>query len=93
MLYLRIISFFKTFKLTKTKTEGKKIYKIGQESWNIHSLRNLLEEILPKNNEMKDYEFEHTFPDVGHKKMVLNARRIYREDIKIELILLAMEEV
>ncbi len=87
------ISFFKMFKLTKTETEGKKIYKIGQESWNINSLKNLLEEILPKNNEMKDYEFEHTFPDVGHKKLILNARRIYRGDIKIELILLAMEEV
>ena len=30
---------------------------------------------------MKDYELEHNFPDVGHKKMILNARRIYREDI------------
>ena len=86
-------SFFKTFKLTKTETEGKKIYKIGQESWNINSLKNLLEEILPKNKEMKDYELEYTNPDVGHKKMLLNARRIYRGDIKTELILLAMEEV
>ena len=85
-------SFFKTFKLTKSETEGKKIYEIGEESWNIPSLRNLLEDILPKNNEMNDYEFEHNFPDVGHKKMLLNAKRIYRGDIGTELILLAMED-
>ena len=42
---------------------------------------------------MTDYEFEQNFPDVGHKKLLLNAKRIYRGDIGTELILLAMEEV
>ena len=85
-------SFYKTFKLTKSKTEGKKIYEIGEGSWNIPSLRKLLEDILPKNKEMTDYEFEQNFSDVGHKKLLLNAKRIYRGDIGTELILLAMED-
>ena len=86
-------SFYKTFKLKKSLTEGEKLYTIGDDSWNIPSLRNLLEDILPNKTELDDYEFEHDFPKIGNKKMLLNARRIYRGDIGTELILLAMEEV
>jgi two-component system, chemotaxis family, CheB/CheR fusion protein len=86
-------SFYKTFNLKKSLVEGEKLYKIGDEIWNIPSLRNLLEDVLQKENEMDNYEFEHNFPKLGHKKMVLNARRIYRGDIGTELILLAMEEI
>jgi len=94
---LKVISanrtFFETFKLKKSETEGEKIYKIGDSEWNISTLQKLLEEILPKNNEINDFIFEHNFHKIGHKKMLLNARRIYRGDIGTELILLAMENV
>ena len=86
-------SFYNTFKLKKSLTEGEKLYNIGDDSWNIPSLRNLLENILKNETEMDDYEFEHNFPKIGRKKMLLNARRIYRGDIGTELILLAMENI
>jgi two-component system, chemotaxis family, CheB/CheR fusion protein len=95
--HLKIVSanrsFYKTFKLKKQFTEGEKLYEIEDESWNIPSLRNLLEDILENETEMDDYEFEHNFPKMGHKKMLLNARKIYRKDISAELILLAMANV
>ena len=94
---LKVISanrtFFETFKLKKSETEGEKIYKIGNNEWNIPILQKLLEEILLKNNEINDFKFEHNFHKIGNKKMILNARRIYRGDIGTELILLAMENV
>jgi hypothetical protein len=86
-------TFFKTFKLKKSETVGKKLYKLNNGEWNIPTLQKLLEEILPKNNEINDFKFEHNFNKIGHKKMLLNARRIYRGDIGTELILLAMENV
>ena len=86
-------SFFKTFKIGKSETEGVNLYKLGHGEWNIPSLRNLLENILKKDIEMNDYELEHKFPKVGHKKMLINARRIYRDDIDTELILLAIENI
>ena len=94
---LKVISanrtFFKTFHLKESETEGEKIYKIGDGELNIPTLQKLLEEILPKNIEINDYKFEHNFNKIGHKKMLLNARRIYRGDIGTNLILLAMENV
>jgi two-component system CheB/CheR fusion protein len=85
-------SFYENFKLKKSDTEGEKLYNLGDNEWDIPSLRNRLEDILPKNNDMKDYEFENNFSKIGHKKFLLNARRIYRGDIGTQSILLAMEE-
>ena len=85
-------SFYDIFQLKKSETEGETLNKIGNGEWNISSLINLLEDALQKNKEMKDFELEHTFQKVGHKKMLLNARRI-RRDTGAEMILLAMEDV
>ena len=46
-----------------------------------------------KEQEINDFKFEYNFHKIGHKKMLLNARRIYRGDIGTNLILLAMENV
>ena len=35
---------------------------------------------------MNDFEFEGNFDKVGYKKMLLNARRIYREDTDTKMI-------
>ena len=85
-------SFYQIFKLKKVDIKGEKIYSIANNEWNIPKLRNLLEGILQKNKVMNDFEFEHNFSGIGHKKMLLNARIIYRGDIDTEMILLAMED-
>ena len=36
---------------------------------------------------------EHEFPRIGRKRMLLNARRIVREDRQTQLILLAIEDI
>lgn len=86
-------SYYETFNLKKSLTEGEKLNDIGVGEWNIPSLQKILIDILEVNSEMNDFEFEHDFKDVGHKKMLLNARRIYRGDMDTEMILLAMEDV
>ena len=84
-------SFYDTFKLKKSDIEGLELFKIGDGDWNISSLKNLLEGSLKENSEINDFEFVNNFKKVGHKKMLLNARKIYRGDINTEMILLAME--
>jgi diguanylate cyclase (GGDEF)-like protein len=75
------------------KTEGQFIYDLGDQQWDIPKLRELLEHILPKSATFNDYEVEHEFPAIGKKIMLLNARRIYRESNKTEMILLAIEDI
>ena len=49
--------------------------------------------IIPTNSVFEDFEVGHDFPEIGHKKMLLNGRGIFQQDIGTEMILLAMEEV
>ncbi len=86
-------SFYVSFKVTPQETIGKLIYDLGNRQWDIPKLRTLLEEILPKDNKFDDYEVEHEFSNIGHKIMLLNARRVTQQEIGYQLILLAIEDI
>lgn len=82
-------SFYQTFRVTKEKTVKRFVYDLGNGQWNIPELKNLLESILPQKKFFKDYEVEHTFPDIGRKIMILNAQQVD----SVQLIILAFEDV
>jgi len=86
-------SFYQTFKVKPEETVGRLLYALGNRQWNIPKLRQLLEEILPKNTAFDDFEVENNFQSIGHRTMLLNARRIYREANKTQMILLAIEDI
>jgi PAS domain S-box-containing protein len=94
---LRVIStnrsFYRTFKVAPAETVGQFIYDLGNQQWDIPRLRELLEDILPNNTTFDDFEVEHEFPTIGRKTMLLNARRIYQEVNKTQMILLAIEDI
>ncbi|MGB9201799.1 chemotaxis protein CheB [Methanobacterium sp.] len=85
-------SFYDTFKLKKSDAEGEKLYEISEGGWNIPSIRNILSDIINKNKTITDFEFEQTFKEVGHKKMILNAKKIHRSDMGKDTILFAMTD-
>jgi len=94
---LRVItanhSFYETFQVTPMETEGRFVYSIGDQAWDIPSLRELLEEIIPQNAYFNDFEVDHEFPAIGRRTMLLNARRIYREGKGTDMILLALADI
>jgi hypothetical protein len=94
---LRIVSashsFYHMFEVKPAETEGRLFYEIGQGQWEIPSLRQLLEDIVLTNTQFEDFRVEHDFPVIGHKVLLLNARRIAREGCHPGLILLAMEDI
>ena len=86
-------SFYRTFLVNPQETENKYIFELGDRQWDIPALREMLEKILPQNNQFDDFFVEHEFPVIGHKKMLLNARSILRENLEPHLILLAIEDI
>jgi diguanylate cyclase (GGDEF)-like protein/PAS domain S-box-containing protein len=94
---LRIVgannSFYKLFSVKPQETEGRLVYKIGNNQWDIPKLRELLEEILPKNTSFDDFEVEYDVPQIGRRTMILNARRLYDGGAKTHRILLAIEDI
>lgn len=86
-------TFYRTFRVTEEETEGKLLYELGSHQWNIPKLRELLEEIIPRNSQVTDYEVTHRFQNIGEKVMVVNARRLVRKLHTEHLILLAIEDI
>lgn len=96
--HLQVLSanrtFYTFFQVTKEETEGKRVYDLGNGQWSAPKLRILLEDIVPKNTHFEDFKVVHDFPRIGHKIMVLNARRIYTAHTEESpIMLLAMEDI
>src|SRR6202046_2298664 len=85
-------AFYQTFHVTSEETENRLIYELGNGQWDIPDLRRLLEDIVPKSSVFNDFELEHTFPVIGHKVIILNARRL-QAGRHGELLVLAMKDV
>ncbi len=84
-------TFYENFQVEPLQTEKVLLYELGNGQWDIPILKSLLEEILPQNNVVKDYEVTHTFQTIGQKTILLNAREI---DIdSTHMIVLAMEDI
>lgn len=94
---LRVVSasksFYKKFTLIPEETEGILLYDVGNKEWNIPALRQLLEDMLPKNCEFQDFEVVHTFPSLGEKIMLLNANRFRQKAHHKQLILLSIADI
>jgi two-component system CheB/CheR fusion protein len=87
------LSFFQRFKVSAEETLGQPLYKLGNGQWDIPALRVLLNSVLSDNKTFDNYQVEHDFPAIGHRKMLLNARSIINNAVDTKLILLAMNDV
>ncbi len=85
-------AFYQTFHVSPAETEGRLIYELGNGQWDIPDLRTLLEDIVPKSSVFDDFELAHTFPVIGRRVMLLNARKL-EAGHHGELLVLAMEDV
>ena len=85
-------AFYQTFKVSSKETENRLIYELGNGQWDIPDLRTLLEDVVPKSSVFNDFELEHTFPIIGRRVMLLNARKL-QAGHHGELLVLAMEDV
>src|SRR5688500_2456691 len=85
-------AFYQTFHVSPGETEGRLIYELGNGQWDIPDLRTLLEDIVPKSSVFDDFELDHTFPVIGRRVMLLNARKL-QAGHHGELLVLAMEDV
>jgi two-component system CheB/CheR fusion protein len=57
-------AFYRAFSVSHEETENRLIYELGNGQWNIPRLRQLLEEIVPRNSRVDDFEMSHDFPSL-----------------------------
>ena len=86
-------AFYEKFGVSEHQTEGVLLYDLGNKQWNIPALRELLEDIIPKNSRFHNYEVKHTFLNLGEKIMSLNASRVIQKAHREQLILLIIADI
>lgn len=95
---LRVIranrSFYEMFQTTPAATEQCLIYELGNGQWNIESLRSQFNEILLTQSQLQvqDFEVEHNFEQIGHKTMLLDAKKLLQANSE-EIILLTIKDI
>ena len=82
-------AFYRHFGVQPEETQGRSIYDLGNGQWNIPSLRELLEKILPSSTTFDGYQVDHVFESLGRRIMLINGRRLEH----LQLILLAISDV
>ncbi|MES1254636.1 MAG: histidine kinase dimerization/phospho-acceptor domain-containing protein, partial [Acidobacteriota bacterium] len=95
---LRIVlangAFYRTFRMAPAEVEHRFLYEIGRGEWNIPALRVVLEELLPAQTELSDFEVEQRRSPLNEARiLLLNARRLRYDDEQAPIILLAFEDV
>jgi two-component system CheB/CheR fusion protein len=86
------LAFCREFEVSRQETESRAIYDLGDGQWNIPKLRELLENVLPNNGRVEEFEVRHDFPHLGPRVMKLNARRVEPQPGQ-QLISLYIEDV
>jgi PAS domain S-box-containing protein len=84
-------AFYNSFKVSPADVEGRVVFELGDGAWNLPALHELLEEILLRDGCCNDFELVSEFPRIGRRTVLLNARRLERENAGA-LILLSIED-
>lgn len=85
-------AFYEMFQVSVSETEQCPIFELGNGQWNIPRLRSLLEELLPHNTQIENFQVDHDFERIGHKTLLLNAHKMNPTNGD-ELILLAIADI
>lgn len=86
-------AFYRLFRVSPEETTGRLVYDLGDRQWNLPELRTLLEQIIPKNTKFEGFEVAHSFPRIGEKTFLLNARQTTLKGAATGRVLLAFEDV
>ncbi|MBW8688242.1 CheR family methyltransferase [Chitinophaga rhizophila] len=86
-------SFYRAFKMERKETEGKLLYELGSKQWNTSDLRSLLENLLTSRTPFANYELTYKSAGNGPRTIMMNGQLITSQDLKEELILIAIEDI
>lgn len=86
-------AFYDVFKVDRAETIGSSLFELGSGQWDAAELRLLLSNIIPRSAAIVGYEVEHDFPGIGHRTMLVSARRLRGAGTGTRSIMLQFEDV
>lgn len=86
-------AFYAMFQVSRDETHGVPLDALPNHVWNDHRLWPLLKGTLSDDQEFQTLEVEHTFPAIGRRTLLVDARRLTRERSPADLLLLAFRDI
>ncbi|MEO6709066.1 MAG: ATP-binding protein, partial [Planctomycetota bacterium] len=86
-------SFCEVFQVSSEESQGRKLHELGNRQWDIPELRKLLEQVLPSENSIEDYEVSHDFERIGPKSVLVSARTFSPPRENDASILLSIQDI
>lgn len=84
-------AFYTKFQVSRDQALGARLYDIGNRDWEICRLQRFLKETYANNQ--SDAEFEHEFPAIGHRTLLLNARRLSQGGNVGQMMLVVIQDI
>ncbi len=85
-------AFYETFWSSPANTLDRPLQKLGNGQWNVPRLLEMLREMLPQHQEVREFKIEHDFPGIGRRAMLLNAFQLKQSGDEPRLTLLAITD-
>ncbi len=86
-------AFLKTFRTRSGSVTGHPLFAIAAKQWESPELRSLLLDILAHQTHFDNFEVTRTFPKIGRRTFVLNARMLSQDLGHREKILLGFQDI
>jgi len=86
-------AFYTLFQTDIDRTEGHYFFEMEGGQWNVPELKDKLGLITQNDKSFENFEISKTFPEVGQKKLLFNARRLEQASSKQTKILIVIEDV
>lgn len=86
-------AFYEMFRSERDEAEHHSFFEIGDRQWDIPELKRLLRKVLPKNDRVIDFQVDYRFPGNGRRRLLLNAQCVPSDGIRVESILISINDV
>jgi len=86
-------AFCRAFKVSAQEALGRPLYNLGDGRWDVPTLRKLIEQVLPREGSVSNFEVQHEIPGLGSQRLRLSARRVDYGAGRQQLTLLAIEKM
>lgn len=86
-------AFFELYGLGRVDVLGRNLFSVSEGRWDDSGLRELLERVLPEQEEIWDFRLRAEIGGLGVRDLVLNARQVRPEGTDRQLILLSMQDI
>ena len=86
-------SFYVNFRVSDGDVLGRPISDLVGAQFNLPALSPLLKGVVTTHEAVDGFEIEATFPSVGKRMLILNAREVFDEGVGLRTILLAFEDI